>query len=97
MNASSARAVRLAPENFARPWLAEDRRPNVATAALAQLRDAVHPLVPTVAGGNDMPLLEAAYALSYQPISTRSELGAGFLANGIAWESGRPTLCLVIT
>lgn len=44
-----------------------------------------------------MPLLEAAYALGFQPIPTRSELGAGFLANGIAWESGQPTLCLVIT
>jgi thiamine pyrophosphate-dependent acetolactate synthase large subunit-like protein len=53
--------------------------------------------MPVVAGGNDMPWLEAAYALGYRPIPTRSELGAGFLANGIAWESGRPTLCLVIT
>ena len=44
-----------------------------------------------------MPLLEAAYGLGFQPIPTRSELGAGFVANGIAWESGQPTLCLVIT
>lgn len=69
----------------------------MAAAALDQVRDEAHPLVPVVAGGNDMPLLEAAYALGYRPIPTRSELGAGFLANGIAWESGRPTLCLVIT
>src|SRR3989442_10950949 len=27
----------------------------------------------------------------------RSEAGAGFMANGIAWESGLPTLCIVIT
>jgi acetolactate synthase-1/2/3 large subunit len=70
---------------------------NVAHAALGQLVGAVHPLVPTVAGGNDMPLVEAAYAVGLHPVHTRSELGAGFMANGIAWESGRPTLCLVIT
>lgn len=44
-----------------------------------------------------MPLLEAAYALGFRPVPARSELGAGFMANGIAWESGKPTLCLVIT
>jgi thiamine pyrophosphate-dependent acetolactate synthase large subunit-like protein len=44
-----------------------------------------------------MPLLEAAYALGYVPVATRSELGAGFVANGIAWESRLPALCLVIT
>lgn len=69
----------------------------MATAALDQVRGEVHQLVPVVAGGNDMPLLEAAYSLGYRPIPTRSELGAGFLANGIAWDSGQPTLCLVIT
>jgi thiamine pyrophosphate-dependent acetolactate synthase large subunit-like protein len=70
---------------------------NVAVAALEGVLGRVHPLVPVVAGGNDMPLLEAAYALGLRPIPTRSELGAGFLANGIAWESRRPALCLVIT
>jgi thiamine pyrophosphate-dependent acetolactate synthase large subunit-like protein len=79
------------------PVLAAKRPPNVATAALDQLRERVNRLVPVVAGGNDMPLLEAAYALNYRPIPTRSELGAGFVANGIAWESGQTTLCLVIT
>jgi thiamine pyrophosphate-dependent acetolactate synthase large subunit-like protein len=69
----------------------------VAIAALDGVRNEAHSLVPVVAGGNDMPLLEAAYALGYRPIPTRSELGAGFLANGIAWESRQPTLCLVIT
>lgn len=91
-----ARAVQLAPEPIARSTLTSRRR-NVAVAALEQIRDKAHRLVPVVAGGNDMPLLEAAYGSGYQPIPTRSELGAGFLANGIAWESGRPTLCLVIT
>jgi acetolactate synthase I/II/III large subunit len=71
--------------------------PNVARAALEAVLDEVHRLVPVVAGGNDMPLLEAAYAVGLCPVPTRSELGAGFLANGIAWESGRPTLCVVIT
>jgi len=73
------------------------RAPNVATAALASIFGEVHPLVPAVAGGNDMPFIEAAYRVGLTPIHTRSESGAAFAANGIAWESGRPTLCLVIT
>jgi acetolactate synthase I/II/III large subunit len=97
MSPSPARELRRESEPIARPTLAVERRPNVATAALQQVRAEAHSLVPVVAGGNDMPLLEAAYALGYRPIPTRSELGAGFVANGIAWESGRPTLCLVIT
>lgn len=71
--------------------------PNVAHAALAEVVGLVHPIVPTVAGGNDMPLIEAAYAVGLSPLHTRSEVGAGFAANGIAWESGLPTLCVVIT
>lgn len=70
---------------------------SVAFAALAQIVDAVHPVVPCVAGGNNMPLIEAAYAVGLRPVHPRSEAGAGFMANGIAWESKRPTLCLVIT
>jgi len=73
------------------------RPPNIATAALAAVVGEVHPLVPAVAGGNDMPFIEAAYRVGLTPIHTRSESGAAFAANGIAWESGRPTLCLVIT
>jgi len=69
----------------------------VAMAALRQVTREVHRLVPTVAGGNNMPLIEAAYAVGLQPVHPRSETGAGFMANGIAWESNRPTLCLVIT
>lgn len=96
MAPSLVRSVRVA-EAALRPLQAVGRTRNVSEAALARVRDEVHRLVPVVAGGNDMPLLEAAYALGYEPIPTRSELGAGFVANGIAWESGRPTLCLVIT
>ena len=70
---------------------------SVAFAALAQIVDAVHPVVPCVAGGNNMPLIEAAYAVGLKPVHPRSEAGAGFMANGIAWESKLPTLCLVIT
>jgi acetolactate synthase I/II/III large subunit len=70
---------------------------NVAFAALARVVDAVHPVVPSVAGGNNMPLLEAAYAIGLRPVHPRSEAGAGFMANGIAWESKLPTLCFVIT
>jgi acetolactate synthase-1/2/3 large subunit len=70
---------------------------NVAFAGLRQIVDDVHRLVPTVAGGNNMPLIEAAYAVGLMPVHPRSEAGAGFMANGIAWESNRPTLCLVIT
>ena len=73
------------------------RAPNVATLALSAVAGDVHALVPAVAGGNDMPFIEAAYELGLTPIHTRSESGAAFVANGIAWESGRPTLCIVIT
>jgi acetolactate synthase-1/2/3 large subunit len=69
----------------------------VALAALEPIVRDVHRLVPTLAGGNVMPLIEAAYAVGLEPVHPRSELGVGFLANGVAWESGRPTLCLVIT
>lgn len=79
------------------PRVAAKRPRNVAAAALDQVRDDASSLVPVVAGGNDMPLLEAAHALGFRLIPTRSELGAGFLANGIAWELRQPTLCFVIT
>ncbi|MGC4092790.1 MAG: thiamine pyrophosphate-binding protein [Polyangiaceae bacterium] len=79
------------------PSIPEASRPNVARAALASVLLDVHQLVPSVAGGNVMPLIEAAYALGLRPLPTRSELGAGFLANGIAWESERPVLCLVLS
>lgn len=44
-----------------------------------------------------MPLIQAAHQVGLSLIYPRSELGAGFMANGIAWESGKPTLCIVIT
>lgn len=69
----------------------------VAMAALAQVADEVARWVPCVAGGNNMALIEAAYAVGLEPVHPRSEAGAGFMANGIAWESGQPTLCIVIT
>ena len=69
----------------------------VARAALEQVVELVHRLVPSVAGGNNMPLIEAAYATGLVPVHPRSEVGAGFMANGIAWESKQPTLCIVIT
>jgi acetolactate synthase I/II/III large subunit len=71
--------------------------PTVAQVALAQVVGEVAPWVPSVAGGNNMALIEAAYAVGLSPVHPRSEAGAGFMANGIAWESNRPTLCLVIT
>ena len=70
---------------------------NVAFELLRQIVDDIHWLVPTVAGGNDMPLIEAAYALGLTLVHPRSEAGVGFMANGIAWEAQRPTLCIVIT
>jgi thiamine pyrophosphate-dependent acetolactate synthase large subunit-like protein len=69
----------------------------VARAALEPIVRDVHRLVPALAGGNVMPLIEAAYAVGLEPVHPRSELGVGFLANGVAWESDQPTLCLVIT
>ena len=44
-----------------------------------------------------MPLIEAAYALGLTPVHPRSEACVGFMANGIAWESQLPTVCIVIT
>jgi acetolactate synthase-1/2/3 large subunit len=75
----------------------DSRTRSVAVAALEQVLGDVHRLVPCVAGGNNMPLIEAAYAVGLVPIHPRSEAGAGFMANGIAWESQCPTLCVVIT
>jgi thiamine pyrophosphate-dependent acetolactate synthase large subunit-like protein len=77
--------------------LAPSRGQSAAFIALSHVVEHVHRLVPSVAGGNNMPLLEAAYAVGLTPVHPRSELGAGFMANGIAWESKRPTLCIVIT
>ena len=71
--------------------------PTVSMAALAQVVDEVARWVPSVAGGNNMALIEAAYAVGLTPVHPRSEAGAGFMANGIAWETKLPTLCLVIT
>lgn len=96
MAPSSEGALRLRPP----PRLEVEtklRRRSAARAALEAVVDDVHRLMPVVAGGNDMPLLEAAQALGFELVPTRSELGAGFVANGVAWESGRPTLCVVIT
>jgi acetolactate synthase I/II/III large subunit len=89
-------ALRLRPP---RPFEVETKQlsRSAAQAALEAVAGEVHRLIPVVAGGNDMPLLEAAHALGFELVPTRSELGAGFLANGVAWESGRPTLCVVIT
>jgi thiamine pyrophosphate-dependent acetolactate synthase large subunit-like protein len=87
---SLLRAARLEPQSL-------PNRGNVAFAALAGIVEAVHPVVPSVAGGNNMPLIEAAYAVGLKPVHPRSETGAGFMANGIAWESKLPTLCFVIT
>ncbi|MET0790799.1 MAG: thiamine pyrophosphate-binding protein [Polyangiaceae bacterium] len=69
----------------------------MASAALGQVLSDVHRFVPSVAGGNNMPLIEAAYEIGLVPIHSRSEAGAGFMASGIAWESQCPTLCIVIT
>lgn len=82
------------PESARRP---SNYSRTVAMAALAQVADEVARWVPCVAGGNNMALIEAAYAVGLEPVHPRSEAGAGFMANGIAWESGQPTLCLVIT
>ncbi|HYP75353.1 MAG TPA: thiamine pyrophosphate-binding protein [Polyangiaceae bacterium] len=78
------------------PALAGEYR-TVARAALAGIVGEVARWVPSVAGGNNMALIEAAYAVGLSPVHPRSEAGAGFMANGIAWETQQPTLCLVIT
>jgi acetolactate synthase-1/2/3 large subunit len=75
----------------------ERERRSVAMLALGQLAGEVARWVPCVAGGNNMALIEAAYAVGLEPLHPRSEAGAGFMANGIAWESKQPTLCIVIT
>jgi thiamine pyrophosphate-dependent acetolactate synthase large subunit-like protein len=83
------------PVSVARAHSAGDR--TVARAALELVAGDVHRLVPALAGGNVMPFIEAAYAVGLEPVHPRSEIGVGYLANGIAWESGLPTLCVVIT
>lgn len=86
----TARARSLA-ENDATPRL------STAIAALRPVVSSIHRLVPLVGGGNNMPLIAAIRALELEPVYARSESGACFIANGIAWESGQVALCVVIT
>jgi len=88
--------MQLADAGYGAQRSRKDER-TVAMAALAQVAGEVARWVPSVAGGNNMALIEAAYEVGLTPIHPRSEAGAGFIANGIAWETNRPTLCLVIT
>lgn len=69
----------------------------LAALALADVANLVHPIVPCVAGGVNMPLIEAVSVVGLTPVFPKSELGAGGIANGLAWQSGLPVLCIVIT
>lgn len=88
--------TQLADAGYGLERLSNDSR-TVAMAALAGVVGEVARWVPSVAGGNNMALIQAAYGVGLSPVHPRSEAGAGFMANGIAWESKLPTLCLVIT
>jgi thiamine pyrophosphate-dependent acetolactate synthase large subunit-like protein len=88
--------TQLADAGYGLQRASNDSR-TVAMAALAGVVGEVARWVPSVAGGNNMALIEAAYAVGLSPVHPRSEAGAGFMANGIAWETNQPTLCLVIT
>jgi len=83
--------LRYLTANDADPYL------TTAIAALRPVARKIHRLVTIVGGGNDMPIAEAVQALGLEPIYARSETGACFMANGIAWETGLPALCVVIT
>jgi len=76
---------------------ASSKHKNVALVALESVKCQTNDYLPCLSGGNDMPMVEAAQAAGYKLLFPRSEAGVGFIANGLAWESRLPTLCIVIT
>ena len=65
--------------------------------ALLQVAPEVNPVVTTVPGGYNMPLLTGVLAAGLRLLVGRSELGAAFIGSGLAWETGLPSLIIVIT
>lgn len=72
------------------------RRPAI-DVALSLIAEEVNPVVPTVPGGYDMPLLRGVLRAGLRLLVSRSELGAALIGSGYAWETGRPSLVVVIT
>jgi acetolactate synthase I/II/III large subunit len=66
-------------------------------AAMLCIAPEVHPVVPTVPGGYNMPILIAARRAGLTLLVTRTEAGAALVASGIAWETRCPTLVVTIT
>jgi acetolactate synthase-1/2/3 large subunit len=65
--------------------------------ALSRVTPEVGRVVTTVPGGYDMPLIGAVLRAGLSLLVGKSELGAALIASGLAWESGRPNLVVVIT
>lgn len=65
--------------------------------AFAQIAREVNPVVTTVPGGYGMALLTGALRSGLSLVVSRSEIGAALIASGFAWETGRPSLVVVIT
>jgi acetolactate synthase-1/2/3 large subunit len=65
--------------------------------AMARVAREVNRVVTTVPGGYDMALLFAASRAGLSLLVSRSEHGAALIGLGLAWETGRPSLVIVIT
>lgn len=65
--------------------------------AMRQVVHEVNRIVTTVPGGYDMPLLIAASRAGLAVLVSRSEQGAALIGSGLAWETGRPSIVIVIT
>lgn len=65
--------------------------------AIGRVANDVNPIVPTVPGGYDMPLVAAIPRAGLSLLVCRLEQGAALIGLGLAWETGRPSLVVVIT
>jgi acetolactate synthase-1/2/3 large subunit len=71
--------------------------PNTAARIVELLEDTVAPLVPCVPGGYNVPLLNSLRGSKLSPVVAKTETGAGFIADGIAWETGKIALAVGIS
>jgi acetolactate synthase I/II/III large subunit len=69
----------------------------LAAAAIRCAEPALAPYAPHVPGAYNIPLLAGLRGTSIRPILCKTETGAGFIACGVAWETGRTALALSIT
>jgi acetolactate synthase I/II/III large subunit len=72
-------------------------RTTAMEVALRRIARDVHPTVPTVPGGYNVPMLAAAVRAGFRLLVARSEFGASWIGAAMAWETRRPVIVIVIT